>query len=125
MFLILVVLRFGTAMAVIDEFLIMGGFNRALLARAPDLETMGYVQLFESAGVELIDPSCGACIKAGPGVSDRPDQVTVSAINRNFAGRGGPGQVWLTSPPTVVASAIAGRITSFDALAEDSASGAG
>lgn len=30
MFLILVVLRFGTAMAVIDEFLIMGGFNRSL-----------------------------------------------------------------------------------------------
>jgi ABC-type sugar transport system permease subunit len=29
-FLILVVLRFGTAMAVIDEFLIMGGFNRGL-----------------------------------------------------------------------------------------------
>jgi multiple sugar transport system permease protein len=30
MFLILVVLRFGTAMAVIDEFLIMGGLNRAM-----------------------------------------------------------------------------------------------
>jgi multiple sugar transport system permease protein len=29
-FFILVVLRFGTAMAVIDEFLIMGGFNRSL-----------------------------------------------------------------------------------------------
>ena len=29
-FLILVVLRFGTSMAVIDEFLIMGGFNRSL-----------------------------------------------------------------------------------------------
>ena len=28
--LVLVVLRFGTAMAVIDEFLIMGGFNRSL-----------------------------------------------------------------------------------------------
>lgn len=29
-FVILVVLRFGTAMAVIDEYIIMGGFNRAL-----------------------------------------------------------------------------------------------
>jgi ABC-type sugar transport system permease subunit len=29
-FVILIVLRFGTAMAVIDEFLIMGGFNRGL-----------------------------------------------------------------------------------------------
>ena len=73
-------------------------------------ETMGYVQLFEGAGVELIDPSCGACIKAGPGVSDRPDQVTVSAINRNFPGRSGPGQVYLASPLVVVASAFLGRI---------------
>jgi 3-isopropylmalate/(R)-2-methylmalate dehydratase large subunit len=62
------------------------------------------------AGVELIDPSCGACIKAGPGVSDRPDQVTVSAINRNFPGRSGPGQVYLASPLVVAASAFFGRI---------------
>ncbi|MDA0374963.1 MAG: aconitase family protein [Planctomycetota bacterium] len=73
-------------------------------------ESMGYVQLFEGAGVELIDPSCGACIKAGPGVSDDPSQVTVSAINRNFPGRSGPGQVYLASPYVVVASAFLGRI---------------
>ncbi|MBK8978431.1 MAG: 3-isopropylmalate dehydratase [Planctomycetes bacterium] len=73
-------------------------------------ETMGYVTLFRAAGIELIDPSCGACIKAGPGVSDRPDQVTVSAINRNFPGRSGPGQVYLASPYVVVASAFLGRI---------------
>lgn len=73
-------------------------------------ETMGYVALFRQAGIELIDPSCGACIKAGPGVSDRPDQVTVSAINRNFPGRSGPGQVYLASPFVVVASAFLGRL---------------
>jgi 3-isopropylmalate/(R)-2-methylmalate dehydratase large subunit len=73
-------------------------------------ETMGYVALFEGAGIKLIDPSCGACIKAGPGVSDKPDQVTVSAINRNFPGRSGPGQVYLASPPVVVASAFLGRV---------------
>jgi 3-isopropylmalate/(R)-2-methylmalate dehydratase large subunit len=73
-------------------------------------ETMGYVTLFEQAGVELIDPSCGACIKAGPGVSDNPDQVTVSAINRNFPGRSGPGQVYLASPYVVAASAFLGYI---------------
>ncbi len=73
-------------------------------------ESMGYVQLFEGAGVQLIDPSCGACIKAGPGVSDDPSQVTVSAINRNFPGRSGPGQVYLASPYVVVASAFLGRI---------------
>jgi 3-isopropylmalate/(R)-2-methylmalate dehydratase large subunit len=42
--------------------------------------------------------------------------VTVSAINRNFPGRSGPGQVWLASPPTVVASALAGYLCSFEQL---------
>jgi len=73
-------------------------------------EEQGYVELFEKAGVELINPSCGACIAAGPGISNNRDQVTVSAINRNFPGRSGPGQVYLASPSTVVASAIAGHI---------------
>ncbi|MGA1526282.1 MAG: aconitase family protein, partial [Planctomycetota bacterium] len=79
-------------------------------------ETMGYVQLFEGAGVQLIDPSCGACIKAGPGVSDDPSQVTVSALNRNFPGRSGPGQVYLASPYVVVASAFLGHIGAPDEL---------
>lgn len=44
--------------------------------------------------------------------------MTVSAINRNFPGRSGPGQVWLASPPTVAATAIAGELISFDELRE-------
>ncbi|MEM9695678.1 MAG: aconitase family protein [Myxococcota bacterium] len=74
----------------------------------------GYVETFERMGVELIDPSCGACIKAGPGVSFLRDQVTVSAINRNYPGRSGPGQVYLASPYVVAASALAGRIAAPD-----------
>jgi 3-isopropylmalate/(R)-2-methylmalate dehydratase large subunit len=73
-------------------------------------EERGYVELFERAGAELIDPSCGACIRAGPGASERADQVTVSAINRNFPGRSGPGKVYLASPWVVAASALAGKI---------------
>ncbi|AUX27320.1 3-isopropylmalate dehydratase [Sorangium cellulosum] len=73
-------------------------------------EAKGYLEIFERAGAELVDPSCGACIKAGPGVSSRKEQVTVSAINRNFPGRSGPGQVYLASPLIVAASAIAGKI---------------
>lgn len=73
-------------------------------------EKMGYIDLFERAGVELIDPSCGACIKAGPGVSFTADEVTVSAINRNFPGRSGPGQVYLASPMVVAASAFLGYV---------------
>jgi 3-isopropylmalate/(R)-2-methylmalate dehydratase large subunit len=70
----------------------------------------GYIELFERAGAELIDPSCGACINAGPGASKSPDQVTVSAQNRNFPGRSGPGKVYLASPFVVAASAVAGHI---------------
>jgi 3-isopropylmalate/(R)-2-methylmalate dehydratase large subunit len=79
-------------------------------------EEKGYLEVFAQAGAELVDPSCGACIKAGPGVSDSPDQVTVSAINRNFPGRSGPGKVYLASPLVVAASAVAGRIVGPDAL---------
>jgi len=79
-------------------------------------EKMGYVQLFEGAGAELIDPSCGACIKAGPGVSFDKDEVTVSAINRNFPGRSGPGQVYLASPFVVAASAFLGYVGGPDEL---------
>lgn len=76
----------------------------------------GMLDVFARAGVELIEPGCGACVNAGPGVSERADQVTVSSINRNFPGRSGPGKVWLASPATVAASAVAGRITSFGQL---------
>ena len=77
-------------------------------------EEKGYLELFEKAGAKIIDPSCGACINAGPGVSTRKDQVTVSAINRNFPGRSGPGQMYLASPYTVAASAITGYITVWE-----------
>ena len=73
----------------------------------------GFVETFEAAGVEVIQPGCGACIGCGPGVSERADQVTVSAINRNYKGRSGPGQLYLASPLTVAASAFTGSITSY------------
>jgi 3-isopropylmalate/(R)-2-methylmalate dehydratase large subunit len=73
----------------------------------------GYLELFESAGVEVIQPGCGACIGCGPGVSDNREQVTISAINRNFNGRSGPGRLYLGSPLTVAASAVTGRIISY------------
>lgn len=73
-------------------------------------EAQGWIAAFEAVGAVVLGSSCGACINAGPGVSTRPDQVTISAINRNFPGRSGPGQMWLASPATVAASALAGRI---------------
>ena len=79
-------------------------------------ESKGYLDIFAKVGAETVDPSCGACIKAGPGVSDSAEQVTVSAINRNFPGRSGPGKVYLASPLVVAASAVAGRIVSPEEL---------
>ena len=78
----------------------------------------GYDRVFAQAGARMLQPSCGACANCGPGSSTDAGQVTVSAINRNFPGRSGPGQVWLASPPTVVASALAGELCSFAQLRE-------
>ncbi len=74
----------------------------------------GYIEVFQKAGAQVIEPSCGACINAGPGVSTRPDQIVISAQNRNFPGRSGPGQMYLASPFTVAASAVAGYIVEYE-----------
>jgi 3-isopropylmalate/(R)-2-methylmalate dehydratase large subunit len=78
----------------------------------------GYLGIFERAGAHVIEPSCGACINAGPGVSTRNDQVVISAQNRNFPGRSGPGQMYLASPLTVAASAVAGFIVEYEPSAQ-------
>ena len=77
-------------------------------------ESRGLTEIFEKAGAQVIGPGCGACIGCGPGVSERDDQVTVSAINRNYTGRSGPGRLYLASPLTVAASAIEGRIVAYE-----------
>jgi 3-isopropylmalate/(R)-2-methylmalate dehydratase large subunit len=77
-------------------------------------QEQGYDRVFEAVGATFIEPSCGACINAGPGVSRKPTDVTVSAINRNFPGRSGPGQLYLASPYTVAASAMAGQIVAWE-----------
>ncbi len=76
-------------------------------------EQQGHTEVFRKAGATIIDPGCGACIGCGPGVSEDREQVTVSAINRNYTGRSGPGRLYLASPLTVAASAIEGRIVPY------------
>jgi 3-isopropylmalate/(R)-2-methylmalate dehydratase large subunit len=83
----------------------------------------GYDRTFAAMGVRILQPSCGACANCGPGSSTQASQVTVSAINRNFPGRSGPGQVWLASPPTVMASALAGELMSWQGLRQAVANG--
>jgi len=77
-------------------------------------EEKGYLDVFQRVGATFLEPSCGACINAGPGVSKGRDEVTISAINRNFPGRSGPGQLYLANPYTVAASAISGYITEWE-----------
>lgn len=77
----------------------------------------GYLELFARTGVEVIAPGCGACIGCGPGVSEASHQVSVSAINRNYKGRSGPGALYLASPLTVAASAVAGELVAFEPAA--------
>jgi 3-isopropylmalate/(R)-2-methylmalate dehydratase large subunit len=74
----------------------------------------GYLDIFAKAGAHVIEPSCGACINAGPGVTTSSEQVVISAQNRNFPGRSGPGQMYLASPLTVAASAVAGYIVAYE-----------
>jgi 3-isopropylmalate/(R)-2-methylmalate dehydratase large subunit len=76
-------------------------------------EAEGYLDLFEEMGAEFIEPGCGACIAAGPGTSKTADEVTISSQNRNFPGRSGPGRLYLASPYTVAASAVAGCIVEW------------
>jgi 3-isopropylmalate/(R)-2-methylmalate dehydratase large subunit len=73
----------------------------------------GYLELFERMGADFVEPGCGACIAAGPGVTSSPDEVSISSQNRNFPGRSGPGNLYLGSPYSVAASAVAGHVTSW------------
>jgi 3-isopropylmalate/(R)-2-methylmalate dehydratase large subunit len=73
-------------------------------------EREGTLQILLDAGAELLGNSCGMC--AGYGALLGPEVVAISTTARNFKGRmGSPeAQVYLASPYTVAASAIAGRI---------------
>ena len=73
-----------------------------------------YLDLFRAIGTEFIEPGCGACIAAGQGITRSPDQVSVSSQNRNFPGRSGPGQLYLVSPYSVAASAVAGWVVGWE-----------
>jgi 3-isopropylmalate/(R)-2-methylmalate dehydratase large subunit len=74
-------------------------------------EKEGTLGILLDAGAELLANSCGMC--AGYGENVLPDgAVAISTTARNFKGRMGSAsaQVYLASPYTVAASAVAGRI---------------
>ena len=72
----------------------------------------GLLQTFIEAGAVMLPPGCGPCNDAviGPVHSG---EVSISTAANNNAGRFGArdAQLYLGSPATVAASAIAGAIT--------------
>ncbi len=71
----------------------------------------GLFEVFVKAGGFVCNPTCGACFGGHMGLLTA-GEVCVSTSNRNFVGRmGSPeAQIFLASPATVAASAVAGRI---------------
>jgi homoaconitase/3-isopropylmalate dehydratase large subunit len=71
----------------------------------------GTIETLISAGAYVTNSNCGPCLGAHMGVP-APDEVVISTANRNFKGRMGckESEVYLASPATVTAAAIAGEI---------------
>ncbi len=75
----------------------------------------GLIADLMSAGALVGNAGCAGCA-AGQIGQNGPGEVTVSSGNRNFAGKQGKGEVYLASPATCAASAVAGVIATADAM---------
>jgi 3-isopropylmalate/(R)-2-methylmalate dehydratase large subunit len=70
----------------------------------------GLIEIFKTAGALVGNAGCAGCANGQIG-QNGPGEITISTGNRNFAGKQGKGEVYLASPATVAASAVAGIIT--------------
>ncbi|MCB2222338.1 MAG: 3-isopropylmalate dehydratase large subunit [Bacteroidetes bacterium] len=73
----------------------------------------GLIKIFKDAGALVSNAGCAGCA-AGQVGQNGPGEITISTGNRNFPGKQGKGSVYLASPATVAASAVAGFITTVD-----------
>jgi 3-isopropylmalate/(R)-2-methylmalate dehydratase large subunit len=75
----------------------------------------GIIETFKHAGALVGNAGCAGCA-AGQIGQNGPGEITVSTGNRNFAGKQGKGDVYLVSPETAAASAVAGAIVNPGAI---------
>jgi len=82
----------------------------------------GYVQTLMDAGAIVTTATCGACFGGHMGVL-APGEICITASTRNFKGRMGDptSRIFMGSPATVAASAVAGTIVGASRQAEGSA----
>jgi len=73
----------------------------------------GFLSIFKEAGALISNAGCAGCAEGQVG-QNGIGEITISTGNRNFPGKQGKGNVYLSSPAVVVASAVAGYITTPD-----------
>ncbi len=78
----------------------------------------GALAIMIEAGARILESACGPCI--GMGQAPNSKGISLRTFNRNFLGRSGTkdGQIYLVSPETAAASAIAGVLTDPRTLGE-------
>ncbi|OYT29222.1 homoaconitate hydratase [Thermoplasmatales archaeon ex4572_165] len=77
----------------------------------------GLIEIFKEAGVLIGSAGCAGCAAGQIGQTGK-GEVEVSTGNRNFVGKQGKGDVYLTSPETVAASLISGVITTKEEISK-------
>jgi aconitate hydratase len=93
--------------------------NPATRQVAADLSKSGLLSVLIDSGAKINQAGCLGC--CGSGQAPGTEMVSLRTFPRNFRGRSGVDndQVYLCSPETAVASAIAGRITDPRVLADN------
>lgn len=77
----------------------------------------GIIKIFKDAGALVGSAGCAGCAAGQIGQTGE-FEVEVSTGNRNYTGKQGKGDVYLTSPATVAASLISGYVNSSEHIPE-------
>ncbi len=91
-----------------DTRLIVTPASRSVYLKAAE---EGLLTVFVEAGATVTGPGCGACVGVHGGILG-DGEICIATQNRNFQGRMGNAEafIWLASPATAAASALAGEI---------------